>query len=74
MYNEINNFHLQKALTLIRLGKRVGEDQKDLPFSFPLVTTTNVGISLQKFLNFSFNPIFSMGKISIPFLVPSLNY
>ena len=38
-------------LTLFRMG-----DQRTLPTSFSPVTPTNVEISPQKFLTFSFNP------------------
>ena len=41
-------------LTLFRMG----EGQKaPLPYQFVPVTSTNVGISPQNFLTFSFNPI-----------------
>ena len=37
-------------------GGRGGGGQKDPPTSFSPVTSTNVGISPQNFLTFSFNP------------------
>ena len=38
-----------------------GEGQKDPPTSFSPVTSTNVGISPEKFLTFSFNPFCDTG-------------
>ena len=51
--NEIENIFIEINLTLFRMG---GWGKKDPPTSFSPVTSTNVGISLQNFLTFSFNP------------------
>ena len=59
-------------LTLFRMGRRVGK--KVPPTSFSPVTSTNVGISPQNFLTFSFNPLIDCCKISSLYLVPVPNY
>ena len=47
-----------------------GVGAKRPPTSFSLVTSTNVGISPQNFLTFSFNPLPQWCKISSLYLVP----
>ena len=42
------------VLTLLMIGG--GQKATSPPTSFPFVTSTNVGISHQNFLNFRFNP------------------
>ena len=51
-----------------------GEGQKAPPTSFSPVTSTNVRISPQNFLTFSFNPFTDWCKISSLYLVPVPNY
>ena len=51
-----------------------GEGQKAPPTSFSPVTSTNVRISPENFLTFSFNPFTDWCKISSLYLVPVPNY
>ena len=51
-----------------------GEGQKAPPTSFSPVTSTNVRISPENFLTFSFNPFTDWCKISSLCLVPVPNY
>ena len=51
--SDIDNFE-NDFLTLFRMG--AGKKPPPLPTSFPPVTSTNVGISSQNVLTFSFSP------------------
>ena len=53
-------------LTLFRMGG----GQKGPPTSFSTVTSRNVGISLQNYLNFIFNPFVTLAQNSSLYLVP----
>ena len=44
-------------LTLFRMGRRGGGGKKALPIRFPHVNSTNVGVSPQSILTFSYNPL-----------------
>ena len=52
---QVNACWVNTKLTLFRMGGR-GGGQKGPPTSFSPVTSTNVGISPQNFLTFSFYP------------------
>ena len=57
---DLTTFRLKKRedfwiLTLFSMGK-MGVGKKDPPTSFSPATSTNVGLRLQNFLTFSFNP------------------
>ena len=59
--------HQAVALTLFRMGA-----ESPSPTSFSPVTSTNVGISPQNFLTFSFNPFDR--PVQSFYLVPVPNY
>ena len=65
-------------LTLFRMewgGEGGREDKEALSTSFPPVTSTEVGISPQNFLTFSFNPFFHTGvKFQVHNYCQSRNY
>ena len=61
-----------QILTLFRMGG--AKKPPPPPTSFSPVTSTNVRISPQNFLTFSFNPFTDWCKISSLYLVPVPNY
>ena len=55
MFHTLHSARSRYNLTLFRMG--IGGDKKDPPTSFSPVPSTNIGISPQNFLTFSFNPV-----------------
>ena len=62
IFETYSSFHVKQRIT----------DKKAPPTSFSPATSTNVGISPQNFLTFSFNPFDRL--VQSFYLVPVLNY